>query len=30
MPPPEDGYTPLSSEEVQIIKEWINAGAKDN
>jgi hypothetical protein len=30
MPPPEDGYTPLSSEEVQIIKDWINAGAKNN
>jgi hypothetical protein len=30
MPPPEEGYSPLSSEEVKAIREWIEAGALNN
>jgi len=30
MPPPEQGYSPLSDEEVRVIREWISAGAQNN
>lgn len=29
MPPAKDGYSPLKSEEKAVIREWINAGAKN-
>lgn len=30
MPPPEEGYSPLSTEEIKTIRDWINAGALNN
>lgn len=30
MPPPEEGYSPLSPEEIKVIKDWIAAGAPEN
>jgi hypothetical protein len=30
MPPPEDGYSPLSAEEKKAIRDWISAGAPNN
>jgi uncharacterized membrane protein len=29
MPPADSGFAPLSAEETEVIKAWINAGAKD-
>ena len=29
MPPPESGMSPLSPDELNVLKEWIKNGAKD-